>query len=134
MVSFAPRLNSGAHEPPAEAGTRTRLQSHSSNQEWQVFKMEESNSDATSKSWAKEHEKDVWNSQIQVPDTFFVFLTDWRRRRSWSPIGRRSTRTQTHVRSASTTSPATSVSRKSRPWKRKVSFVWSRPSKWRRVA
>src|SRR5439155_14319049 len=38
------------------------------------------------------------------------------------------------ARSCLTTSPPTSVRRKSRPWKRYVNFVWSRPSRWRTVA
>ena len=38
------------------------------------------------------------------------------------------------ARSFVTTSPATSVRRKSRPWNRWVSRVWSNPSRWRIVA
>ena len=33
-----------------------------------------------------------------------------------------------HPSTSRTTFPCTSVSRKSRPWKRKVSFSWSKPS------
>ena len=39
-----------------------------------------------------------------------------------------------HTTRPSTTFPATSVNRKSRPWNLKVSFVWSKPSKRRMVA
>jgi len=39
-----------------------------------------------------------------------------------------------HANSFVTTFPPTSVKRKSRPWKRKVSLVWSSPSRWRNVA
>src|SRR5207253_1758528 len=45
-----------------------------------------------------------------------------------------SSQTWPYANNFSTTSPCTSVRRKSRPWRRNVSFLWSRPSKCRMVA
>src|SRR5262249_25152782 len=42
-------------------------------------------------------------------------------------ISRRDDGAPSHATSCCTTLPATSVNRKSRPWKRHVSFRWSRP-------
>jgi hypothetical protein len=52
-----------------------------------------------------------------------------RRRHSGHQHRRDECRPRGHARISLTTWPCTSVSRKSRPWNRQVSFVWSKPSR-----